>query len=77
MPQQISSLWHKRQDREHFKQIIGQNVELQIAQVMDSLCLYANCQINKYVTLMDGGNPPKYIKIHIELHTFLLKGSCH
>jgi DNA-binding transcriptional LysR family regulator len=46
MPQQISSIWHKRQDRdqgliwlrEHFKRIISQNVELETAQVMDSLC---------------------------------------
>lgn len=46
MPQQISSIWHKRQDRdqgliwlrEHFKRIISRNVELETAQVMDSLC---------------------------------------
>ena len=46
MPQQISTIWHKRQDRdqglnwlrEHFKRIIGQNVDLETAQVMDSLC---------------------------------------
>jgi DNA-binding transcriptional LysR family regulator len=46
MPQQISAIWHKRQDkdqgliwlREHFKRIISQTVELENAQVMDSLC---------------------------------------
>jgi DNA-binding transcriptional LysR family regulator len=46
MPQQISAIWHKRQDkdqgliwlREHFKRIISQTVELDNAQVMDSLC---------------------------------------
>jgi hypothetical protein len=39
MPQQISTIWHKRQDRdqglnwlrEHFKRIIGQNVDLETA----------------------------------------------
>jgi DNA-binding transcriptional LysR family regulator len=46
MPQQISAIWHKRQDRdqgliwlrEHFKRIISQTVELENAQVMNSLC---------------------------------------
>lgn len=46
MPQQVSAIWHKRQDRdqgliwlrEHFKRIISQTVELENAQVMDSLC---------------------------------------
>ena len=46
MPQQVSAIWHKRQDRdqgliwlrEHFKRIISRNVELETAQVIDSLC---------------------------------------
>jgi DNA-binding transcriptional LysR family regulator len=46
MPQQISTIWHKRQDRdqgliwlrEHFKRIIGRTVELETAQVKESLC---------------------------------------
>jgi DNA-binding transcriptional LysR family regulator len=46
MPQQVSAIWHKRQDtdqgliwlREHFKRIISRNVELETAQVMNSLC---------------------------------------
>jgi len=46
MPQQVSTIWHKRQDRdqgliwlrEHFRRIISQNVELETAQVMASLC---------------------------------------
>lgn len=46
MPQQVSAIWHKRQDRdqgliwlrEHFKRIISKNVELETAQVMASLC---------------------------------------
>ena len=46
MPQQISAIWHKRQDRdqgliwlrEHFKRIISQTVEIENAQIMDSLC---------------------------------------
>jgi DNA-binding transcriptional LysR family regulator len=46
MPQQISAIWHKRQDRdqgliwlrEHFKRIISQTVQLENAQVMNSLC---------------------------------------
>jgi DNA-binding transcriptional LysR family regulator len=46
MPQQVSTIWHKRQDRdqgliwlrEHFKRIISKNIELETAQVMDSLC---------------------------------------
>jgi DNA-binding transcriptional LysR family regulator len=46
MPQQVSAIWHKRQDRdqglvwlrEHFKRIISKNVELETTQVMDSLC---------------------------------------
>lgn len=46
MPQQVSAIWHKRQDRdqgliwlrEHFKRIISRSVELETAQVMASLC---------------------------------------
>ncbi|MCF2949420.1 LysR family transcriptional regulator [Paraglaciecola aquimarina] len=46
MPQQVSSLWHKRQDsdqgliwlREHIKRIISQHIEIETKQVMDSLC---------------------------------------
>ncbi len=46
MPQQISSIWHKRQDRdqgliwlrEHLKRIISRTAETETAQVMDSLC---------------------------------------
>ncbi len=46
MPQQVSIMWHKRQDRdqglmwlrEHLKRIINRNVELETTQVMDSLC---------------------------------------
>lgn len=46
MPQQISTIWHKRQDRdqgliwlrEHFKRIISRNVALETEQVMASLC---------------------------------------
>ena len=46
MPQQISSIWHKRQDRDqgliwlraHLKQIIRRNEELETTQVMNSLC---------------------------------------
>ncbi|MEP1382259.1 MAG: LysR family transcriptional regulator [Paraglaciecola sp.] len=46
MPQQISSIWHKRQDsdqgltwlREHIKRIISHNVKVETKQVMDSLC---------------------------------------
>ncbi|WP_293749291.1 LysR family transcriptional regulator [uncultured Paraglaciecola sp.] len=46
MPQQVSAIWHKRQDRdqgliwlrEHFKHIISKNVELETTQVMNSLC---------------------------------------
>jgi DNA-binding transcriptional LysR family regulator len=46
MPQQVSTLWHKRQDRdqgliwlrEHFKRIISRKVELDTAEVMASLC---------------------------------------
>lgn len=46
MPQQISMIWHKRQDRdkglmwlrEHIKRITSRNVAEQTAQVMDSLC---------------------------------------
>ncbi|GAC36571.1 transcriptional regulator, LysR family [Paraglaciecola psychrophila 170] len=46
MPQQVSTIWHKRQDRdqgliwlrEHFKRIIGRTVELETTQVMECLC---------------------------------------
>jgi len=46
MPQQVSAIWHKRQDsdqgliwlREHFKRIIRGKVELQTKQVMACLC---------------------------------------
>ncbi|WP_339721014.1 LysR family transcriptional regulator [uncultured Paraglaciecola sp.] len=46
MPQQISAIWHKRQDsdqglvwlRDQLKRIISRNVKLETAQVMDSLC---------------------------------------
>jgi DNA-binding transcriptional LysR family regulator len=46
MPQQVSTIWHKRQDRdqgliwlrEHFKRIISRNVALETTQVMNSLC---------------------------------------
>ena len=46
MPQQISAIWHKRQDRdqgliwlrEHLKRIISRTVESETAQVMASLC---------------------------------------
>ncbi|MFT2089945.1 LysR family transcriptional regulator [Paraglaciecola sp. 2405UD69-4] len=46
MPQQVSSIWHKRQDRDqglmwlrdHFQRIIRKNVELETKQVMSSLC---------------------------------------
>jgi DNA-binding transcriptional LysR family regulator len=46
MPEQVSTLWHKRQDRdqgliwlrEHFKRIISRTVERETAEVMDSLC---------------------------------------
>jgi DNA-binding transcriptional LysR family regulator len=46
MPEQVSTLWHKRQDRdqgliwlrEHFKRIISRKVELDTAEVMASLC---------------------------------------
>ncbi|WP_239024147.1 LysR family transcriptional regulator [Paraglaciecola marina] len=55
MPQQVSSIWHKRQDRdqgliwlrEHFKRIISKNVELETAQVMDSLCKGNSPMCNK------------------------------
>ncbi|MGS2719010.1 LysR family transcriptional regulator [Paraglaciecola aestuariivivens] len=46
MPQQVSAIWHKRQDsdqgliwlREHFKNIVSSTVERQTQQVMASLC---------------------------------------
>lgn len=46
MPQQISAIWHKRQDtdqglawlRDQLKRIISKNVKFETAQVMDSLC---------------------------------------
>jgi len=46
MPQQISAIWHKRQDtdqgliwlQEHVKRIISRIVESETAQVMQSLC---------------------------------------
>jgi DNA-binding transcriptional LysR family regulator len=46
MPQQISTIWHKRQDRDqgliwlrqHLKRIISRTAETETAQVMDSLC---------------------------------------
>jgi DNA-binding transcriptional LysR family regulator len=46
MPQQVSTIWHKRQDRdqgliwlrEHLKRIISRTVETETLQVMDSLC---------------------------------------
>jgi DNA-binding transcriptional LysR family regulator len=46
MPQQVSTIWHKRQDRDqgliwlrqHFKRIISRNEELETAQALDSLC---------------------------------------
>ena len=46
MPQQVSAIWHKRQDsdqgliwlREHFKRIISTNVDQETVQVMASLC---------------------------------------
>ncbi|MDU0353980.1 LysR substrate-binding domain-containing protein [Paraglaciecola aquimarina] len=46
MPQQVSSIWHKRQDsdqgliwlREHLKRIINRKVKIETQQVMDSLC---------------------------------------
>jgi DNA-binding transcriptional LysR family regulator len=55
MPQQVSTIWHKRQDRdqgliwlrEHFKRIISRNVELETAQVMDSLCKNNSSMCNK------------------------------
>ncbi|WP_252732161.1 LysR family transcriptional regulator [Paraglaciecola arctica] len=46
MPQQVSAIWHKRQDsdqgliwlRDHLKRIISRNVDLQTTQAFDSLC---------------------------------------
>lgn len=46
MPQQVSAIWHKRQDsdqgliwlRDHLKRIISRNVDLQTSQAFDSLC---------------------------------------
>ena len=46
MPQQVSAIWHKRQDgdkglswlRAHFKQIVSQKVEQETALVINSLC---------------------------------------
>jgi DNA-binding transcriptional LysR family regulator len=46
MPQQVSSIWHKRQDRDqglawlraHFKRIISKKVEQETTQVINSLC---------------------------------------
>ena len=46
MPQHVSTIWHKRQDRDqgliwlrdHLKRIISRTVDSETAQVMDSLC---------------------------------------